>query len=219
MNEGLILTVGEVAALIGLSPHTIRSWERRYDLLTPRRTVSNQRRYSREDVETLMRVKQIRGQQRGSLKLAVQEATGASLRIPTPPATSSRPPRSEAAASANLWRTVADLYLGPVAIVGPRGYILDCNLAFARLAGRDREQLRGGHFADLVDPDDRFKATQFYKRPLTRRKGWELSLKVAEGLPRIFSFDGTPARDDETAVFVCRASPRTSPVPDQGTSF
>jgi PAS domain S-box-containing protein len=218
MNEGLVLTVGEVAALIGLSPHTIRSWERRYNLLTPRRSVSNQRRYSWEDVEMLKRVMQIRGRQGGSLKLAVQEATGALVSVPTSPTVSSGPLPSEPG-SENFWRTAADLYLGPVAIVGRRGYILDCNLAFARLAGQDRDKLRGVHFADLVDPNDRFKATQFYKRPLTRRQGWELTLKVREGLPRTFSFEGAPARDQETAVFVCLASPRMPPIPDQAPSF
>jgi PAS domain S-box-containing protein len=205
MNEELLLTVGEVAALIGLSPHTIRSWERRYDLLTPRRSSSNQRRYTLADVETLQRVKQIRGRQGGSLKLAVQEATGAAVSRPM-----SRLPPSESA-SESLWRTAADLYLGAVAIVGPRGYILDCNLAFARLAGQDREELRGGHLADLVDPSERFKATQFYKRPLTRRQGWELTLKQSEGSPRTFSFEAEPARDRETAVLICRASPPTPP--------
>jgi PAS domain-containing protein len=165
MKEELLLTVGEVAVLIGLSPHTIRSWERRYDFLTPRRSVSNQRRYSLEDVEVLKRVKQIRGRRGGSLKLAVQEATGALARIPMSAATSSGSQPSDAAPD-NLWRTAADLYLGPVAMVGPRGYILDCNFAFAQLAGQDREELRGGGlFIDLVDPGDHFKATQFYKRP------------------------------------------------------
>jgi PAS domain S-box-containing protein len=218
MNEGLLFTVGEAAALIGLSPHTIRSWERRYGFLTPQRSPSNQRRYSLDDVETLKRVKQIRSLRGSSLRLAVQEATGALVEVPASPATSSRPQPSEAV-SENSWRTAADLFLGPVAIVGPRGYILDCNLAFARLAGQNRDQLQGGRFADLVDSEDRFKATQFYKRPLTRRQGWELSLRVPKGLPRTFSFEGAPARDHDRAVFVCRACPVSPPVPDEIPAF
>jgi PAS domain-containing protein len=217
MNERPLFTVGEAAVLIGLSPHTIRSWERRYGFLTPQRSPSNQRRYSLEDVETLKRVKQIRSLRGSSLRLAVQEATGAVVEVPPSPATSS-PPQPGEAASENSWRTAADLFLGPVAIVGPRGYILDCNLPFARLAGQNRDQLRGGLFSDLVDPEDRFKATQFYKRPLTRRRGWELSLRVPEGWPRTFSFEGAPARDQGRAVLVCRASPVASPVPDEALS-
>jgi PAS domain-containing protein len=206
MNEELLLTVGEVAALIGLSPHTIRSWERRYDFLTPRRSLSNQRRYSWGDVETLKRVKQIRGGRGGSLKLAVQEATGALVRDPVPPPTSARPHPLEAAPD-SVWRTTADLYLGPVVIIGPRGDVLDCNLAFARLADQDREQLRGALFVDLVDPGHRPKAAQFCRKPLTRRKGWELNLKVSAEVPPAYSFDGALARHQEKAVLICRASP------------
>src|SRR5438067_105835 len=50
-------TIGEVATLIGVSPHTIRAWERRYRVVTPRRTPSRQRRYSADEVEALRRLR------------------------------------------------------------------------------------------------------------------------------------------------------------------
>lgn len=37
----------------GLSPHVIRAWEKRYGAVTPRRTETNRRVYSQEDVERL----------------------------------------------------------------------------------------------------------------------------------------------------------------------
>jgi PAS domain S-box-containing protein len=214
LNEQLVLTVGEVAALIGLSPHTIRSWERRYDFLTPRRSASNQRRYSMEDVEILKRVKKIRGGRGGSLKLAVQEATGALVRGPIAAAPSSGV-HPIAAAPDSVWRTAADLYLGPVVIIGARGHIVDCNVAFTHLSGRDREDLRGALFVDVVIPADRSRAAEFYRRPLTRRKRWELILKTAAGQPGTHLMDGEPARHEDQAVLICRATPLERPAPNR----
>ena len=47
------LGIGAVARRSGLSQHTIRIWERRYDAVTPERTDSNRRLYSEEDVARL----------------------------------------------------------------------------------------------------------------------------------------------------------------------
>ena len=48
--------IGEVAALVGLSPATIRAWERRHGIVAPGRSRFQHRRYSSDDVETLRRV-------------------------------------------------------------------------------------------------------------------------------------------------------------------
>ena len=199
LSEEEKLTIGEVAVLIGVSPHTIRSWEQRYGLLTPHRSVGNQRRYTLEDVEVLRRVKQIRGSRRGSLRIAVQQAVGR-LEPPAP--------------SEDLWRWAADLYLGPVAMIGARGYLVDCNRAFAELTGRSREELVGDLFVDLVDPRDRYTASQFYRRPLAVRDGWKLHLRTADGSSVPCLVDGVPAGGEETAVLICRVSP-ASPGPGE----
>ena len=52
-------TIGTLSGLTGLSPHTIRAWERRYDALSPSRTDSNRRVYHDEDVERLSLLKQV----------------------------------------------------------------------------------------------------------------------------------------------------------------
>lgn len=46
-------TIGTVSKLTGLSPHTIRAWERRYVMPSPNRTGTNHRLYSDEDVQRL----------------------------------------------------------------------------------------------------------------------------------------------------------------------
>ena len=49
--------VGTVAQLTGLSPDTIRAWERRYATVAPRRSAGGTRLYSDEDVVRLQLMK------------------------------------------------------------------------------------------------------------------------------------------------------------------
>ena len=48
-----------VSSLTGISPTTLRAWERRYDVVEPRRSRSGYRVYSDVDIATLSRVKQL----------------------------------------------------------------------------------------------------------------------------------------------------------------
>jgi hypothetical protein len=48
-----LLSVGEVAAQLGVSPSTVRMWGRRYGLLASARSEGGHRRYTPEDVERL----------------------------------------------------------------------------------------------------------------------------------------------------------------------
>lgn len=52
-------TIQAVADRTGLTPDVIRVWERRYQAVTPVRTVSNQRNYSDEDILRLALLKQL----------------------------------------------------------------------------------------------------------------------------------------------------------------
>ena len=47
-------SIQQAALQSGLSPHTIRAWERRYAALTPQRTLSNRRLFSDEDIAKLV---------------------------------------------------------------------------------------------------------------------------------------------------------------------
>jgi DNA-binding transcriptional MerR regulator/methylmalonyl-CoA mutase cobalamin-binding subunit len=50
-------SIGAVSRMTGIPTPTIRSWERRYQLPTTRRTPGGQRRYTTADVEALMRLR------------------------------------------------------------------------------------------------------------------------------------------------------------------
>lgn len=52
-------TIGTLASLSGLSPHTIRAWERRYGALSPERTESNRRVYGLADLERLILLRRV----------------------------------------------------------------------------------------------------------------------------------------------------------------
>ena len=45
--------IGAVARLTGISPDTLRIWERRYDIVDPQRTPKGGRLYSQQDVTRL----------------------------------------------------------------------------------------------------------------------------------------------------------------------
>lgn len=49
-------TIKELEALSGIKAHTIRIWEQRYNFLRPSRTETNIRRYSNEELKTLLTV-------------------------------------------------------------------------------------------------------------------------------------------------------------------
>ena len=51
--------IKRVAHLTGINPATLRAWERRYQLLTPRRSPAGYRLYTDEDIATLARIKRL----------------------------------------------------------------------------------------------------------------------------------------------------------------
>ena len=75
--------IKSVATLTGIAATTLRAWERRYDLVSPRRTDSGYRVYSEEDVATLTQVKALvdRGYKVGEAIEMVRRGTP-----PLPPA-------------------------------------------------------------------------------------------------------------------------------------
>lgn len=55
-NQGAY-RIGAVARLTGISPDTLRIWERRYDIVEPQRTAKGGRLYSQQDVTRLTMIK------------------------------------------------------------------------------------------------------------------------------------------------------------------
>jgi PAS domain S-box-containing protein len=196
MSDPTLFTIGEVAAMTGMSAHTIRAWEKRYQILTPRRTASGQRRYTMADVELLQKVKLAVASRHLSLKLAVGLAQGrveepleAPVDRPDPVPTHNVPVEPP-----GLWRTVADLLPELILVLDDQGAIVDANIACARAAGALRGDLRGSRLIDLVDPYDRAKAVRVYRPRPAQRRGWELNLRTRM-LTGLVSFDCWPVRD------------------------
>ena len=60
MNQlGGYLRIGELARRTGTSPELLRAWEQRYDLLRPSRSTGGFRLYSQDDVERVLRTKEL----------------------------------------------------------------------------------------------------------------------------------------------------------------
>lgn len=55
----LYYRIGEVASLVGVEPHVLRYWESEFRSIRPQKSSKGQRVYSRRDVETLLRVKDL----------------------------------------------------------------------------------------------------------------------------------------------------------------
>lgn len=181
MEEQTLFTIGEVASVVGVSPHTIRAWERRHGLLTPRRTASRQRRYTPRDVEVLLQVQKGVSAQGLPLKVAVQEALG----------TLTRPADLGSAA----WQAVLDVLPYLIAVLGQDGSILDANQGAARALGRSRDMLLGRSLLDFLDPEDRGPGAAAWLPPFTKSLNRRIRLRTAQG-PELYTFDCWPLAQD-----------------------
>lgn len=52
--EGKYLTIKQAAVMLGVSPLTLRNWDKRGRLIAHRHPVNNYRVYRREDIERLL---------------------------------------------------------------------------------------------------------------------------------------------------------------------
>ena len=85
--EKLYFRIGEVASIVGVEPHVLRYWESEFRSIRPQKSAKGQRIYSRRDVETLQKVKEllyahrftIAGKRQGA---QLSELFGESLRLP-----------------------------------------------------------------------------------------------------------------------------------------
>lgn len=57
--EKLYFRIGEVASIVGVEPHVLRYWESEFRSIRPLKSAKGQRIYSRRDVETLQKVKDL----------------------------------------------------------------------------------------------------------------------------------------------------------------
>lgn len=54
-----VFNIGEACRALQIPPHTLRYWERRFGLFRPIRLQSGHRRYTRRDLETALRIKDL----------------------------------------------------------------------------------------------------------------------------------------------------------------
>lgn len=194
LDSRLTFSVGEVASMLGISPHTIRAWERRHRTLRPVRTSSGQRRYSPEDIELLRQIKFERHAHGLSMRVATLTAQG----ILVPEEDDDRPEEERGGAAARRpegtadpIRMVANLVDEIVIILDQEGRIDDANTAFLRLTDLLPRRVRGLRFADFIDPFDRAKGVQAYASPPRRRRSWELNV-LGSRRRALFAFDCWP---------------------------
>jgi len=186
MSEATFFTIGEVAAMVGVSPHTIRAWERRHHVLTPERTASRQRRYTPEDVELLLQVKRAVSTRGLSLKIAVQAARGTLSPRAEDDRAVVRIPSQEPS-----WRSVIDVLPYLIAILGPDGAIVDANQGAVRALGRTAQWLAGRSLLDFVEVADRPRAAAAWQQPFVRRLDCRVHLRTTAG-SEAYSFDCWP---------------------------
>src|SRR5258708_35831133 len=90
----LYFRIGEVASAVGVETHVLRYWETEFRSIRPQKSSRGQRVYSRRDVETLMKVKELLYQRgftiagaRKQLRdggIQPREAADPTLRAPAP---------------------------------------------------------------------------------------------------------------------------------------
>ena len=197
-------SIGETAAMVGMRPHTLRAWERRFGAVQPARNGSRQRRYSLEEVDTLKRIKDLASARGISLRLAVAEVLGDLPALSRQAAEAAQGGVVGEAAEGSPWRVFADLDPRALVILDTNGRVVDGNVAFARLTGLLRFELPGRKFSDIVDPYDRAKAVAIYRGTPQRRTGWELNLRTPVSAA-LYSFDCVPFQQELGAWLIACA--------------
>ena len=197
-NEQVLFSIGEVAAMVGLSRHTIRAWERRHRL-QPRRTASGQRRYTADDVALLMHVKHAVSQHRLSLKVAFGSAQG-ELSVPA----------VQEAASPGLWRSAVDLLPEMILILDVDGYISAANRVASATLGVPVDDLVGRHLADLLERGSSgMEVRTLLQRACVRRTCFDLELLAVSGR-QTWAFDCRPFSAEGAPHLAVIARPRAN---------
>jgi PAS domain-containing protein len=205
-----LYTIGEVAAMLGVSPHTIRAWERRHGIVHPVRTPTKQRRYRAEDVDLLRELKQTMEQSGLSLRLAYMTVTGAI----TPAERSAGRAGGSAAARAagstdgSLWQMVSDVLPELILVLDRDGRIVESNVAVARTFGGVRQRYSGLDFSELIEPFDRQKAEMLYRPQLRATAAWELNVATPRG-SRLYTFTTSRVRQGDRELLAVVGSPTT----------
>lgn len=52
-------TIGEISRITNIKPHVIRYWEEKFKIIRPIRLSSSHRRYTRKDLENILKIKEM----------------------------------------------------------------------------------------------------------------------------------------------------------------
>lgn len=66
--DKLFFRIGEVAELAGIKQYVLRYWETEFPMITPSKSMSGQRVYSKSDVETILLIKHLLYNERYSIE-------------------------------------------------------------------------------------------------------------------------------------------------------
>jgi len=193
-TEPTLFSIGEVAAMLSVSPHTIRAWERRYQVLTPRRSASRQRRYSPEDIAILLQVKRSVTRYGVSLKVAVKAVQG-ELTVPALDGPIERESSSSEVALGQaggelVWRSVVDLIPQAIFVLDRTGRVVEANAAAAQVLAFPLERMVGRRLVDFVEPGARKRVRDLLQAAFGQPQGFEACLRQP--------------RQDHRCWFVCR---------------
>ncbi len=90
LPEKRYFKIGEVCEITGVKQHVLRYWEAEFKVLAPARTRSKQRLYRREDVENVLRIKNLLKERgftiQGAKKFLSKEEDGQLPAAPAVPA-------------------------------------------------------------------------------------------------------------------------------------
>lgn len=214
MTEPTLFSIGEVAAMLGMSPHTIRAWERRYQVLTPRRNAAQQRRYTASDVDQLLKVKQLVTRYGFSLKVAVDAAQG---ELPVSAMTEAADresadrgdSRRQPARDERFWQALFDLIPQAIVILNRTGRIREANAAAAHLFAHPVQRLVGRRLTDFVAAPARKRVGDLLQGAFSQSRVFEAPLRSARDAPNCW-FDCRPFMSDcqlWLAVFASPVSP------------
>lgn len=85
----LYYRIGEVASIVGVEPHVLRYWETEFRSIRPQKSAKGQRVYSRRDVETLLKVKELLYSHRFTIAGARRKLREGGIEPPPPDAVAS----------------------------------------------------------------------------------------------------------------------------------
>src|SRR5438105_5910692 len=87
LPDKLYFRIGEVAHIVGVEPHVLRYWETEFRAIRPEKSRKGQRIYSRRDVDTLLKVKELLYGHRFTIKGAQRKLREGGVEPPAPEAT------------------------------------------------------------------------------------------------------------------------------------